>query len=451
MAGGAEASAAGIAPGSVLGPAGLADLARAGATTARVHRRPLVRIGGLAAPSGTAGHDPAATARQRAARAVVSGWCAVHGLTPVVGDDLAPALDTSAPDADGLVVLGGADATAALDHHGWTPATAQVSLAPEAIVAAGLLAGRPVVVLPEPTDDPAHATTTLGLGALALPVLRVLAGHRHPDLPRVQAVLGAPVDGAHRDGRLGVGRLRPHGATTVLEPHSARAASEDPGQLDALVEAPEGTVDLPRGAAVHVTPLAPPPPGPPPSGRPAADGAPATVAGTTASDGPQPPTVSVVARSGTGKTTLLERLLPELTARGLRVGVVKHHAHPTPFDLPRKDTYRLEQAGAAVVVGACPVQVAVFRQEDGSADLDAVIATHLAEMDLVLVEGFKRGAHPKIELHREALASGLLCDPDELLAVVTDVTLPTPVTALGWDDVTAAADLLERWLGRGTT
>jgi len=165
--------------------------------------------------------------------------------------------------------------------------------------------------------------------------------------------------------------------------------------------------------------------------------------------GELPPVVSVVAKSGTGKTTFLERLLPELAARGLRVGVVKHHAHPTPFDLPRKDTYRLEQAGASVVVGACPVQVAVFRQEDGSADLDAVITAHLGDMDLVLIEGFKRGDYPKVELHRAAVNSELLCTRDELLALVTDEPLAEAVPQLPWDATDEVAELLCRWCDGG--
>lgn len=155
-----------------------------------------------------------------------------------------------------------------------------------------------------------------------------------------------------------------------------------------------------------------------------------------------PPTVAFVAKSGTGKTTFLERLLPELAALGLRVGVVKHHAHPTPFDLPGKDTYRLEEAGAAIVLGACPVQVAVFRRENGSGDLDGVIAEHLGGMDLVLIEGFKRGSYPKVELHRSSWSADLLCEDEELLAIITDEPLPRRSPQHGWDDLAAVARLL---------
>jgi len=86
--------------------------------------------------------------------------------------------------------------------------------------------------------------------------------------------------------------------------------------------------------------------------------------------------VSFVAKSGTGKTTFLKQLIPKLVARGLRVGKLKHHSHPTPFDVSGKDTYRVAQSGAKVVVGACSVQVVVFRQPDGSANLEAIIAQY---------------------------------------------------------------------------
>lgn len=162
-----------------------------------------------------------------------------------------------------------------------------------------------------------------------------------------------------------------------------------------------------------------------------------------------PPVVSVVAKSGTGKTTFLERLIPELRARGLRVGVLKHHGHPTPFDAPGKDTYRLAQAGAEVVIGASAAQVAVFRQEDGAADLDAVIARHAAGLDLLLTEGYKRGPYPKIEVHRAERSTELLCRPDELLALVSDTAWPLAVPQFSLEDAAGVADFLAGWVADG--
>jgi molybdopterin-guanine dinucleotide biosynthesis protein MobB len=78
-----------------------------------------------------------------------------------------------------------------------------------------------------------------------------------------------------------------------------------------------------------------------------------------------PPIVSVVAKSGTGKTTLSEALIPYLNSGGLEIGIVKQHSHVSSFDTPGKDTHRLAEAGVEIVVGVSPVQVAVFRREIG--------------------------------------------------------------------------------------
>jgi molybdopterin-guanine dinucleotide biosynthesis protein MobB len=162
--------------------------------------------------------------------------------------------------------------------------------------------------------------------------------------------------------------------------------------------------------------------------------------------------ISFIAKSGTGKTTFLEKLLPELKARGLRVGVLKHHAHATPFDVPGKDSYRLAQAGADVVVGASAVQVAVFYQEDGAADLEGVITRHFGGLDLVLAEGFKQGNYPKIEVHRAASRhTELLCEPGELMALVTDEPWATNLPQFDLEDASRMADFLLAWLGQHMT
>ncbi len=159
-----------------------------------------------------------------------------------------------------------------------------------------------------------------------------------------------------------------------------------------------------------------------------------------------PPVVSIIAKSGTGKTTFLEKLIPALRRYGLRVGVLKHHSHSTPFDIPGKDTYRLAQAGAEIVVGASAVQTAVFIQQSGSDDLDATIARFLGDMDIVLTEGFKRGDYPKIEVHRAARSASLLCEPHELLLVVSDEPLDIPVPQFDLNDAEGVGAWLMEWL-----
>ena len=159
-----------------------------------------------------------------------------------------------------------------------------------------------------------------------------------------------------------------------------------------------------------------------------------------------PPIVSVVARSNTGKTTVLEGLLPALKEAGLRVAVVKHHHHTSSFDTPGKDTFRLAEAGADLVVGVSPVQVATFSRQTGSGDLDSVIAQHCAGYDLVLTEGYKRGDYPKIEVHRAERSTELLCDFGEMLALVTDTDWVTNVPQFSLDDADGLAAFLVAWL-----
>jgi molybdopterin-guanine dinucleotide biosynthesis protein B len=159
-----------------------------------------------------------------------------------------------------------------------------------------------------------------------------------------------------------------------------------------------------------------------------------------------PAIVSVVAKSKTGKTTLLEALIPYLKVSGLTIGVLKHHSHLSSFDTPGKDTHRLAEAGADIVVGASPVQVATFRRENASDDLEAVITRHLAGTDLILTEGYKRGPYPKIEIHRSARSDELLCSPEELIALATDRVWPLPVPQFELDDAAGLSAFLIKWL-----
>jgi molybdopterin-guanine dinucleotide biosynthesis protein B len=166
----------------------------------------------------------------------------------------------------------------------------------------------------------------------------------------------------------------------------------------------------------------------------------------------RPPVVCFVARSGTGKTTFLEKLIPHLKARGLRLGVLKHHAHATAFDVPGKDSYRLAQAGADTVVGSCVLQVAVFHQSPGPTDPDVLVDRYLRDVDLVLAEGFKDSRHPKVEVCRAAAAApagnggpALQCRPDELLAVVSDCRVDVPVPTFDLEDAAGMANFLADW------
>jgi len=157
-----------------------------------------------------------------------------------------------------------------------------------------------------------------------------------------------------------------------------------------------------------------------------------------------PPIVSVVGRSDAGKTTFLEKLIPALKARGLRVAVVKHDRHGFEMDRPSKDTWRLRQAGADAVMISAPNQMALIRSGlEQEMPLDQLAAQVGDWVDLVLTEGYKSDNKPKIEVSRLAVAGGeLLCGAEELLAVVADRRVPLDVPQFGLDDAAGVADLL---------
>ncbi len=137
------------------------------------------------------------------------------------------------------------------------------------------------------------------------------------------------------------------------------------------------------------------------------------------------PLLGFAAYSGTGKTTLLLRLLPLLKAQGLRVAVAKHAHHAFEVDQPGKDSMRLRQAGADQMLVASSRRVALIKEhpeghpEPGLAELLQMLAPD--ELDLVLVEGFKREPIPKIELHRSELGRPFLYPQDpHIIALATD-------------------------------
>jgi molybdopterin-guanine dinucleotide biosynthesis protein B len=156
------------------------------------------------------------------------------------------------------------------------------------------------------------------------------------------------------------------------------------------------------------------------------------------------PILSIVGRSGAGRTTLLEKLIPELKCRGYRVATVKHHAHPGfEVDVPGKDTWRHARAGSDQVVIAAPDRVAAIRYVGHALTLDQIAATLIRDVDLILTDGFTRAGKPQIEVVRAALSSEPIADPAHLLAVATDLPLSLGVPRFDLDDAAGLADLIE--------
>ena len=160
----------------------------------------------------------------------------------------------------------------------------------------------------------------------------------------------------------------------------------------------------------------------------------------------KPPIVAFVGTSDSGKTTFLEKLIRELKARNFKVGTIKHHDGDFDIDKPGKDTWRHAQAGADAVAISSPGKVAVIKKVEKEMGIDQV-AELVGNVDIVLAEGYKRSAKPKIEINRTAHGSELLCAPDELIAVVSDAEWDIGVPVFGLDDASGVADLLETKYG----
>jgi molybdopterin-guanine dinucleotide biosynthesis protein MobB len=166
-----------------------------------------------------------------------------------------------------------------------------------------------------------------------------------------------------------------------------------------------------------------------------------------------PPVVSIVAKSGTGKTTLLEKLIRELKSRGYKVGAVKHDAHSFSIDHEGKDSWRLTEAGADTMLITSPEKVAMVKQTPQGQEppLTETIANFCDDLDILLTEGFKRSSMPKIEVHRRERSEKLLCRDEEydptLFAVASDSPLTLDVPVYDINDAAGLCDLIvERFL-----
>lgn len=167
--------------------------------------------------------------------------------------------------------------------------------------------------------------------------------------------------------------------------------------------------------------------------------------------------------SGAGKTTLLIRLIPELRRRGLSVSTLKHAHHAFDVDQPGKDSFEHRAAGASQVLVASAKRWALMTEHrDAPEPALAELLTHLSPVDLVIIEGFKRDAHPKIEVHRGANGKPWIHPEDPFVAAIaSDVAPPdahigAPLPRAHLDDIAAIADLvlghaapLDEFLARG--
>ncbi|HPC86714.1 MAG TPA: molybdopterin-guanine dinucleotide biosynthesis protein B [Smithellaceae bacterium] len=156
------------------------------------------------------------------------------------------------------------------------------------------------------------------------------------------------------------------------------------------------------------------------------------------------PIVSIVGKSNSGKTTLLEKIVADLVRRGYRIATIKHNRHGFDIDHEGKDSYRHKKAGACTTVLSSPHQLALIQDVDHDHSFQEIRDKYISGADLILTEGFKANDYPKIEVFRAELKRGLISSrEDGLVAVASDVKLEIDVPCLDLNDPGAVADFIE--------
>jgi molybdopterin-guanine dinucleotide biosynthesis protein B len=154
--------------------------------------------------------------------------------------------------------------------------------------------------------------------------------------------------------------------------------------------------------------------------------------------------IGIAGWSGAGKTTLLTRVIPCLTGRGMRVSTIKHAHHDFDVDQPGKDSHTHRSAGATEVLVSSANRWALMHEMRGEGEmaLDALLAK-LSQVDLVLVEGFKKQAHPKLEVYRAVVGKPLLHPDDQnIVAIASDGAVEASIPVVSLDDIEAVTDML---------
>ncbi len=157
------------------------------------------------------------------------------------------------------------------------------------------------------------------------------------------------------------------------------------------------------------------------------------------------PIVSIVGKSDSGKTTLLEKLVAELKSRGFRVGTIKHDAHSFEIDHEGKDSWRHKKAGASVSIISSAEKIGMVLDSDHDHTLSEIRDKFIRDVDIILSEGYKREIHPKIEVYRREKRQEMLCGSDDnLMAIAGDPDNPPPgVPLFDLNDPVPICDFLE--------
>lgn len=161
-----------------------------------------------------------------------------------------------------------------------------------------------------------------------------------------------------------------------------------------------------------------------------------------------PPILSIIGKSKSGKTTLIEKLIPYLKEHGYKVGTIKHHAHPGfEIDFPGKDTWRHAQAGSEHVIIVAPDKIASIKNLSNPLTIDE-IAELMTGIDIILTDGFKSAGKPAIEVVRAETGPDMIGDREQVLAIATDTPLPLSIPQIDINDIPALYSVIETYFFR---
>jgi molybdopterin-guanine dinucleotide biosynthesis protein B len=156
------------------------------------------------------------------------------------------------------------------------------------------------------------------------------------------------------------------------------------------------------------------------------------------------PVVSIVGKSDSGKTTLIEKIVPILKRRGYRVGTVKHDVHGFEMDREGKDTYRHFHSGADATLISSPRKLALIRRVECELPLEELVNRYYFDLDIVITEGFKRLNMPKIEVFRSTVYEQPLCTAgDNRIAIASDVAIEVDCPRFDINDAESIAGFIE--------
>jgi molybdopterin-guanine dinucleotide biosynthesis protein B len=156
-----------------------------------------------------------------------------------------------------------------------------------------------------------------------------------------------------------------------------------------------------------------------------------------------PPVLAFIGKPNCGKTTLIEKLIPALADKGVRVGTIKHHHGEIQMDTPGKDTWRHKQAGAQVVLLSSPVGIGLIQDTAEDTPVEDLVSRHFQNVDLVVVEGYKWSTLPKIEVFRSAVYDEPMQEPGEtLIATVSDVEIRQDLPWFKYDEIGSLVEFI---------